>query len=74
MRPSRANWLLLPTRFDLHEWAIMDAFARALDDPDLADELLRQIHGLRARKLKSIGPAPDAVLQEVLSLLDACLY
>lgn len=28
----------------------------------------------RARKLKRIGPAPDVVLQEVLSLLDACLY
>lgn len=38
------HWLPLPTRFDVHEWAIMDAFARTLDDPDLADELLRAIH------------------------------
>jgi mRNA interferase MazF len=28
----------------------------------------------RARKAKRIGPAPDAVLQEALSLLDACVY
>jgi len=28
----------------------------------------------RARGVKRIGPAPDAVLDEVLALLDACLY
>ena len=28
----------------------------------------------RARHVKRIGPAPDAVLKEVLSLLDACVY
>ena len=28
----------------------------------------------RARNSKHIGPAPDAVLEEVLSLLDACIY
>ena len=28
----------------------------------------------RARGVKRIGPAPDAVLDEVLSLLDACIY
>lgn len=28
----------------------------------------------RARKAKRIGRAPDPVLEEVLSLLDACLY
>jgi len=28
----------------------------------------------RARELKRIGPAPDAVLDEVLALLDACIY
>lgn len=28
----------------------------------------------RARNVKRIGPAPDAVLEEVLSLLDACIY
>ena len=36
-------------------------------------EQVRSIN-FRARKLKRIGPAPDVVLQEVLSLLDACLY
>lgn len=28
----------------------------------------------RARKVKRIGAAPEAVLQEALSLLDACIY
>jgi hypothetical protein len=39
------RWLSLPTRFDIHEWAIMDAFAQSLDDLDVADELLRALHG-----------------------------
>ena len=39
------RWLALPTRFDVHEWAIMDAFARSRDDVDLAEELSRVIHG-----------------------------
>jgi hypothetical protein len=38
------RWLALPTRFDVHEWAIMDAFARSRDDADLADELSRAVH------------------------------
>lgn len=37
------NWLPLPTRFDIHEWAIRDEFARSVDDPDLRDELLNAI-------------------------------
>jgi mRNA interferase MazF len=28
----------------------------------------------RARNVKRIGPAPDVVLDEVLSLIDACIY
>jgi mRNA interferase MazF len=28
----------------------------------------------RARNVKRIGPAPGAVLEEVLSLIDACIY
>jgi len=28
----------------------------------------------RSRNVKRIGPAPESVLQEVLSLLDACIY
>jgi hypothetical protein len=39
------RWLALPTRFDIHEWAIMDDFARSRDDLDLADELSRAIRG-----------------------------
>ncbi|MDZ4180023.1 MAG: UPF0158 family protein [Coriobacteriia bacterium] len=37
------DWLALPTRFDIHEWAIMDGFARSIDDADVRDELLTAI-------------------------------
>jgi mRNA interferase MazF len=38
--------------------------------------MIEQIKSIdfRARKVKCIGPAPEAVLQEALSLLDACIY
>lgn len=39
------DWLPLPTKFDIHEWAIMDAFARSIDDSELQDELLGAIRG-----------------------------
>jgi hypothetical protein len=42
------DWLPLPTRFDIHEWAIMDAFARSIDDADLRAELLNSIRGAGA--------------------------
>jgi hypothetical protein len=42
------DWLPLPTRFDIHEWAIMDEFARSIDDSDLRDELLDAIRGAGA--------------------------
>lgn len=37
--------------------------------------MLEQVKSIdfRARKVKRIGPAPDAVLDEVLALLDACI-
>ena len=39
------DWLPLPTRFDIHEWVIMDGFARSVDDADVRDELLAAIRG-----------------------------
>jgi hypothetical protein len=39
------EWLALPTRFDIHEWAIMDGFARSIEDADLRDELTGSIRG-----------------------------
>jgi hypothetical protein len=39
------RWLSLPTRFDVHEWVIMEEFARAAEDPEVSDELLTAIHG-----------------------------
>ena len=42
------DWLPLPTTFDIHEWAIMDEFARSIDDSDLQGELLNAIRGAGA--------------------------
>ena len=42
------DWLILPTRFDIHEWAIMDEFARSVDNPDLSYELMDAIRGTGA--------------------------
>ena len=38
--------------------------------------MVEQVKSLdfRARKVKRIGKAPDSILQEVLSLLDACIF
>ncbi len=42
------DWLPLPTRFDIHEWAIMDEFSRSIDDSDLRGELQNAIRGVGA--------------------------
>jgi hypothetical protein len=42
------DWLALPTRFDIHEWAIMDEFSRSIGDADLRGELLNAIRGAGA--------------------------
>jgi mRNA interferase MazF len=48
-----------------------------LDHPDVSGfVMVEQIKSIdfRARKVKRIGTAPESVLEEVLSILDACLY
>lgn len=42
------DWLALPSRFDVHEWAIMDGFASSVDDSALSEELQRAIRGTGA--------------------------
>jgi mRNA interferase MazF len=47
------------------------------DNPDVAGfVMVEQVKSIdyRARKVKRIGSASDAVLGEVLSILDACIY
>lgn len=39
------DWLALPTKFDIHEYAIMDEFCRSIDDLQLREELLNAIRG-----------------------------
>ena len=42
------DWLALPTKFDIHEWAIMDEFSCSVDDPELRNELRNAIRGAGA--------------------------
>ena len=47
------------------------------DDQDVTGfVMVEQVKSLdfRARKVKRIGKAPDSILQETLSLLDACIF
>ena len=45
----------LPTKFDVHEWAIMRNFSSTVGSEGLRDELVRAIHGLGAfRRFKEI--------------------
>lgn len=39
------DYLRLPTRYDIHEYAIMEQFCSSLTDERLAQTLLNQIHG-----------------------------
>jgi len=49
------EFIRLPTKFDIHEWSIMERFARSLDNKDDSDHLLDAIHGRGAfRMFKSI--------------------
>lgn len=48
------DWLSLPTKFAIHEWAIMEEFARSLPDEAHRTELLDAIHGSGAfRRFKT---------------------
>jgi hypothetical protein len=35
----------LPSKFDIHEWSIMERFARSVIDEDVRDELKAALHG-----------------------------
>lgn len=39
------DWLRLPTKFDIHEWTMMEEFSCSVDDANLRDELLGPIRG-----------------------------
>lgn len=39
------DFLPLPSKFEIHEWAIMERFTRSVSDPTESDELLEALHG-----------------------------
>ncbi len=48
------NWLGLPSKFDVHEWEIMNRFAQSVAVPAQREEILDAIHGSGAfRQFKS---------------------
>jgi len=44
-------FLPLPSKFDVHEWAIMDRFSRAQENDRVREELLDAIHGAGAFRM-----------------------
>lgn len=45
---STDGFLELPTKFDVHEWAIMQDFSRSVKSDSVREDLLRAIHGAGA--------------------------
>ena len=45
------RFLSLPSKFDVHEWAIMDRFSRAQENDRVREELLDAIHGAGAFRM-----------------------
>jgi len=39
------DWLELPSKFDLHEWDLMEKFSLSIDDPLVREDLLNAIRG-----------------------------
>lgn len=73
---TSGDFIRLPSKFDIHEWSIMERFARSLKDPDIRDELDVALHGRGAfRRFKDalhrMGIADDwyryrdAALEEI---------
>jgi hypothetical protein len=48
--PGIGFWQL-PDRFDIHEWSIMEEFARGQDNDRIRQELLDAIHGAGAFRM-----------------------
>ena len=45
------RWLVLPDRFDIHEWSIMERFSGSLQNDRHCEELLNSIRGRGAFRL-----------------------
>jgi RimJ/RimL family protein N-acetyltransferase len=45
------NWIQLPTKFDIHEWGIMNDFCYTVRDDYLRDGCLKAIHGSGAFRM-----------------------
>jgi hypothetical protein len=45
------DFILLPSKFDIHEWSIMERFCRSFDDEAIGDRLLDAIHGRGAFRM-----------------------
>jgi hypothetical protein len=45
---SSDRFLKLPTKFDVHEWAIMEEFSHSVQSGRIREDLLHAIHGARA--------------------------
>ncbi|MBU0518064.1 UPF0158 family protein [bacterium] len=45
------DWIALPDKFEIHEWSIMERFSMSREPVDVANKLLRAIHGSGAFRM-----------------------
>ncbi len=48
---STGRFQKLPTKFDVHEWAIMQDFSRSIESDRIREDLLHAIHGAGAFRI-----------------------
>jgi hypothetical protein len=48
---STGRFVRLPDKYDVHEWAIMEDFARSVESTRIREELLHAIHGKGAFRM-----------------------
>ncbi|MBX9879924.1 MAG: UPF0158 family protein [Candidatus Obscuribacterales bacterium] len=48
LEDKAGRFIQLPTKFDIHEWSIMERFCHTVQSSDISDELQRAIHGAGA--------------------------
>jgi hypothetical protein len=67
------DFIPLPSKFEIHEWSIMERFAGSVVDPRMADEIDRALHGRGAfRRFKDVV-ARSGLVDEWYRFRDAAL-
>jgi hypothetical protein len=58
------KWLALPSKFDIHDYSIMESFCSSQQNPSLRDRLLSAIHGSGAFRRFREATEQEGVLEK----------